>query len=359
MKIVFLIKALDNMGGTERVTIQVANALSLRNYDVHIVSLVGNQKPFFSVLPAVQLHYIHKGSDNSIFPYRDLRRHYRLKKCFAQILPDIIIVVDASRATFKIPACKPYTTIYWEHFNSVIKGKALHHLSRKLAVKYGDFVVTPTQEDAQSYQHKYHANNVQCIYNPITIDVPPYCAPKAHRIVAVGRYTAQKGFDLLLQAWAMVKNKGDWQLLLVGKGKNKVTKRFRQLIDKNQLNNSVQLLPPTKNVAELFASCGFYALSSRFEGFGLVLVEAAVCGLPAVAFECPTGPSEIIQHQQTGLLVEPENVTAFAASLQRLIDNEAERLQYAKRGYEYVTQKFEVGHIIDQWEALFKQLKQN
>lgn len=357
MKIVFLIKALDNIGGTERVTIQIANALSLREHDVHIVSLVGNQKPFFSVLPAVKLHYIHKGSDKSIFPYRDLRRHYQLKKCFVQILPDIIIVVDASRATLKIPACKPYTTIYWEHFNTIMKSKRMHELSRKLAVKYGDYVVTLTEEDARSYQQKYHATKVQCIHNPITIAIPNYLAPMGHRVVAVGRYTSQKGFDMLLQAWALVKDKADWKLLVVGKGKH--DKRFRTFIEQHQLQDSVELLPPTNNVPALFASCGLYALSSRFEGLPLVLIEAAACGLPAVAFDCPTGPSEIIQHQQTGLLVEPENVTAFAASLQRLIDNEAERLQYAKRGYEYVTQKFEVGHIIDQWEALFKQLKQN
>lgn len=355
MKIVFLIKALDNIGGTERVTIQIANALSLREHDVHIVSLVGNQKPFFSVLPAVKLHYIHKGSDKSIFPYRDLRRHYQLKKCFVQILPDIIIVVDASRATLKIPACKPYTTIYWEHFNTIMKSKRMHELSRKLAVKYGDYVVTLTEEDARSYQQKYHATKVQCIHNPITIDVPNYLAPMGHRVVAVGRYTSQKGFDMLLQAWALVKDKADWKLLVVGKGKH--DKRFRTFIEQHQLQDSVELLPPTNNVPALFASCGLYALSSRFEGLPLVLIEAAACGLPAVAFDCPTGPSEIIEHKKSGLLVANGDVKAFAEALQVLISNEALRLQYSQHSCQYVTKKFAVNTIIDQWEVLFKNLK--
>jgi glycosyltransferase involved in cell wall biosynthesis len=355
MKIVFLIKALDNIGGTERVTIQIANELSLRGYDVHIVSLVGNQKPFFSVLPAVKLHYIHKGSDNSIFPYRDLRRHYRLKKCFAQILPDIIVVVDASRATLKIPACKPYTTIYWEHFNTLMKSKRMHELSRKLAVKYGDYVVTLTEEDARSYQQKYHATKVQCIHNPITIDVPNYLAPKGHQVVAVGRYTSQKGFDMLLQAWALVKDKADWKLLVVGRGKHE--KRFRAFIEQHQLQDSVELLPPTNNVPALFASCGLYALSSRFEGLPLVLIEAAACGLPAVAFNCPTGPSEIIEHKKSGLLVPNGEVKAFAEALQVLMSNETLRLQYSQQSCQYVTKKFAVNTIIDQWEVLFKNLK--
>ena len=170
MKLVFVIKALDNIGGTERVTIQIANLLSMRSHQVHIVSLVGNNKPFFEVLPEVKLHYIHQGADNSIFPYRDLRRHYRLKNCFASINPDIIIVVDASRATFKIPACKPYTTIYWEHFNSLMKSKPMQVLSRKLVSKHGSWVVTLTEADALSYKQKYNTNKVSCIHNPITID---------------------------------------------------------------------------------------------------------------------------------------------------------------------------------------------
>ena len=356
MRVVFLIKALDNIGGTERVTIQIANELSLRKHDVHIVSLVGNQQPFFSVLPAVQLHYIHKGSDNSIFPYRDLRRHYRLKKCFAQIMPDVIVVVDASRATFKIPACRPYTTIYWEHFNTLMKSKLMQRLSRKLAVKYGDAVVTLTEEDAQSYRQKYGTTKVQCIHNPITIEVPAYVAPQAHQIVAVGRYTSQKGFDWLLQAWNLVQDKADWKLLIVGKGKH--AKRLQAYIHQHQLGDSVQLLPPTNNMQQLFASCSIYALSSRFEGLPLVLIEAAACGLPAVAYACQTGPSEIVEHQKSGLLVPTGKVESFAQALQTLMNDDTLRMQYAQHAYQYVNQKFAVDTIVEQWETLFNQLKQ-
>lgn len=355
MKLVFLIKALDNIGGTERVTIQIANLLSQRGHEVHIVSLVGNKQPFFEVLPAVTLHYIHNGSDNSIFPYRDLRRHYRLKKCFKQILPDVIVVVDASRATFKIPACRPYTTIYWEHFNSIMRSKLMQRLSRRLAVKYGQWVVTLTEEDAQSYRSQYHTNRVQCIYNPITINTPAYVVPVKHQVVAVGRYTAQKGFDWLLQAWSLVKEKADWKLLIVGKGKQ--ARHLQRYIEKHRLTDSVQLLPPTQHMQELFASCSLYALSSRFEGLPLVLIEAAACGLPAVAFDCPTGPSEIISHKKSGLLVPTGNVKAFADALQQLMQQDAVRLQYAQAAYQYVNEKFSESTIVDQWESLFRHLK--
>jgi glycosyltransferase involved in cell wall biosynthesis len=175
--------------------------------------------------------------------------------------------------------------------------------------------------------------------------------------VAVGRYTEQKGFDLLLQAWNLLQDKADWQLLIVGKGKKKHTKRMQDYINQQQLHSSVQLLPPTNNVQRLFASCSIYALSSRFEGLPLVLIEAAACGLPSVAFDCPTGPSEIIQHQQTGLLVPAGNVQAFADALRQLMKQESERWHYSAEAYRYVKEKFAEATIVDKWEALFNQLK--
>lgn len=357
MKLVFVIKALDNIGGTERVSIQIANSLSTRNHQVHIVSLVGNNKPFFEVLPQVKLHYLHLGSDNSIFPYRDLRRHYRLKKCFKSIEPDIIIVVDASRATLKIPACKPYTTIYWEHFNSLMHSKPMQNLSRKLVAKHGDWIVTLTEADAQSYKQKYNTEKVSCIHNPITIDLPKYTPPTRHNAVAVGRYTNQKGFDLLLEAWAMVEEKKDWQLLIVGKGKSKQTKLLSSLIDKYNLYKSVKLLPPTNNIQGLFKDSGMYVMSSRFEGLPLVLIEAAAMGLPAVSFACETGPDEIICHGKTGLLVPPMQTKELALAMQTLILDEQLRMSFSKEAAKYVGDKFAEDTIINQWESLFNKLK--
>lgn len=356
MKLVFVIKALDNIGGTERVTIQIANVLSKRSHEVHIVSLVGNNKPFFSVLPQVTLHYIHQGSDNSIFPYRDLRRHYRLKKCFKNIEPDFIIVVDASRATFKIPACRPYKTIYWEHFNSLMHSKPMQTLSRKLVSKYGNYVVTLTQADALSYKQKFGTENVSCIHNPITIDLPEYTPKTKHQAVAVGRYTAQKGFDLLIEAWAKVKEKKDWKLVIAGKGKQ--TKLLKSLINKYNLTDTVELVPPTNNIQGLFNDSGLYVMSSRFEGLPLVLIEAAAMGLPAVSFACQTGPDEIIEHNKTGLLVPAMQIDALAEAIQTCIQDESLRMNFSKQAADYVGKKFAEDTIIDQWEALFNTLKQ-
>jgi glycosyltransferase involved in cell wall biosynthesis len=100
-----------------------------------------------------------------------------------------------------------------------------------------------------------------------------------------------------------------------------------------------------------------YVLSSRFEGLPLVLIEAAAMGLPAVSFDCQTGPREIIAHGQTGLLVPPLQVNALADALQTCLLDDAIRMRYSQQAATYVGKKFAVDTVVDQWEALFKQLK--
>lgn len=356
MKICFLIKAIDNVGGTERVTLVLAGELSRRGYDVDIVSLVGDGKPFFPVAQGIKLHYLHHGPDRSIFPYRDIRRIAGLKKLFAQINPDFLIVVDASRALMRMPACKPYRTIYWEHFNTFIprESRLMQRISRRLAVKYGAAVVTLTEADAENYARLYGAGNALCIPNPVSFEIPEYEYHAAHKVVAVGRFAYQKGFDLLLKTWAQVRDKGDWTLQLAGRGKQR--QLLENMIKDLQLADSVQLLPPTDDITALFAQAGIYAMTSRFEGLPLVLIEAQACGLPAVSFDCKTGPSEIIRDGKSGFLAADGDVGQFARKLQELMRNEQQRKSYSKAAYEHAREAFSLKNIGDRWEALFRSL---
>jgi glycosyltransferase involved in cell wall biosynthesis len=238
-----------------------------------------------------------------------------------------------------------------------MKSKPMQVLSRKLVSKHGSWVVTLTEADALSYKQKYNTNKVSCIHNPITIDLPEYTEPNAHKAVAVGRYTSQKGFDLLIKAWAKVEEKKDWKLVIAGKGKQ--TKLLQSLIEKYELTSSVELIPPTNNIQGLFKESGLYVMSSRFEGLPLVLIEAAAMGLPAVSFACQTGPEEIIEHEKTGLLVPPMNIDALASAIQTCILNDNLRIEFSKNAVSYVGEKFSTENIIDKWESLFNQLKQS
>ena len=129
----------------------------------------------------------------------------------------------------------------------------------------------------------------------------------------------QKGFDLLLEAWHRLENeKQDWHLKIVGDGPDKA--KLESMIDTYNLHESVTLIPFQKNVIPLYQSASYYCLSSRFEGLPMVLLEAQACGLPCIAFDCDTGPSEIIKNRINGYLVARENSIELSNALNQAIN---------------------------------------
>jgi len=355
MKIVLSIKALNNSGGTERVTAVLASQWAQMGHEVHIVSFVGaGQEPFFSIHPGVKLHYLAGVSDRHLFPIRDIRRIVLLKKLYRAINPDVVIIVDAGRSFVNIPAAKAYKTITWEHFNVGVNWHWGHRLSRKIAARYSDLIVTLTQPDADAYMRLFGARRAMCIYNPITIE----CAepsPLSQKIcLAIGRFSPQKNFVHLIQAWAQTtaKNKG-WRLRIVGAGEQK--KLLEQTIAQCAVGNSVELLDRQKDVLALYRSASLYAMSSHHEGLPLVLIEAMAMGLPIVSYDCPTGPADIITHQQTGLLVPYLNIQALASSLDELMLNPQKLQAYAQESLKQVG-KFSTTSVLNQWNRVFKSL---
>ena len=128
----------------------------------------------------------------------------------------------------------------------------------------------------------------------------------SHIILNVGRLTPDKRQDLLIQAWYKNKHKNDWKLWIVGDGEKK--NELQLQIESLGLSNSVELLPATKNIDSIYRQASFFAFSSRFEGFGLVLLEAMSYGIPCLAFDCPSGPRDIIDDGINGFLVDNGNI---------------------------------------------------
>lgn len=354
MKVLFVIKNIDCVGGTERVTTVIANELSKRGHDAAIVSLAGNNKPFFKIEKEVKLHYVTLGKDKRIFPFRDLNRYNRLKEIFKKENPDIIIIVDAGRNLLKIPASRGYKTIVWEHFDSRKNWHLLHGLSRRIGAKYADYIVTLTSIGTEDYKTRLKAKKAITIYNPITINPEIGARVDAKTVVGIGRYTKQKGYDMLIKAWSLVKNKNGYKLQIVGQGEHK--DKYVKLIEQYNLSDSVELLPPTKDVIGLYNNTGIYALSSRDEGLPLVLIEASAMGCPIVSFDCPTGPKEIVKDGYNGFLVENANIGSFAEKLQELINNKNLRTVFSENGIKLMQEKFSVNTILNQWEKLFNEI---
>ena len=177
------------------------------------------------------------------------------------------------------------------------------------------------------------------------------------RIIAVGRLQAQKGFDLLIQSWQLIAARHpDWQLVVYGHGGD--LQKLQQQLEKAGLTSSMTFAGTTDNIYKEYQDSAFYVMSSRYEGWGLVLVEAMSCGLPCVSFDCPYGPSDIIRDGEDGFLVENGNIQQLAEKMELLINNKELRERLGVRA-RLNAARFTSDNIMPQWTKLFETIVQN
>jgi len=350
MKIIFTIKNINYLAGTERVTSILSNALVERGHQVGVISLIGEgQEPFYKFDPRVSLFYLAPPVDKHLFPYRDIRRSRKMREILLSEKPDCVIFVDSGRSYVNLPAAKGFPTITWEHLNIKACNGPKRRLSRILAVKHTDAIVSLTKGDADDYVTMFGAPVSICMPNPVTIDTAKKSKLENKRVLAVGRLDDQKGFDMLLDAWAMIQKRDGWSLRIIGNGKR--SKELHAQIAKLGIGDSVEIVPPTKDMVSEYTSASIYAMSSRYEGLPLVLIEAMSLGLPIVSFDCEKGPRDIVVPGVTGELVPPENVPALAASLENLMNNSAKLKAYSTSSI-VESEKYNLDAIVTRWEEL-------
>lgn len=178
-------------------------------------------------------------------------------------------------------------------------------------------------------------------------------------MVTIGRYAYQKGYDLLLQAWADIeklkkleegKEVNEWTLDIFGQGDQT---DYRKLMTELGIDaNRCHLNGPVEDVVKVYQDSSIFVLSSRFEGFGMVLIEAMACGLPVVSFDCPAGPDEIITDGVDGLLVPSGDVHALAKKLMTLMADENQRKRLGQQA-RLTAQRYDMAALAEQWTALF------
>lgn len=223
---------------------------------------------------------------------------------------------------------------------------------RKACSEY-DRIVVLTKDDAEIW--KKHFSNIMVIGNPVTIDAgnrKPLLKNKT--VIAVGRLEKEKGFDYLIDAWKTVHKKyPDWTLNIFGQGNLECD--LQTQIEVSNLEQAVFLRKPVSDIAEKYLESSIFVLSSRHEGFVLVLIEAMAVGLPPVSFDCNYGPAELIDDGKNGFLVTLGNTDQLAAQIIRLIEDENLRHTFSQNAVK-ATEKFSLPKIMTEWEQLFRTL---
>lgn len=356
IKVLFLCGDLDNFGGTERVSSIIANELSILNYDVIMASITNGMHPFFALDNEIKVTSISKSSRRIL--YQVPKIIYNIRKLVLKENIDIVIVVDTISVLFTIPALVGLKIkhIGWEHFNfNNNLGKKGRNISRQLAARYCDSIITLTERDKKYWlQGTCHKSQIIAIANPCPFPVQEHIEKENTKIVlAVGRLVSLKGFDMLLKAWVKVtRSAPDWKLQIVGDGQEK--EKLNDFIIENNLTESVEISGSTDNVKKYYEEAEVFCLSSRFEGFPMVLLEALSFGLPVVSFDCDTGPAEILEG--TGSVLVPSNdIDLFASALLDLINDKELRKTISVKS-KIKAEKYQTSEVIKDWEKEFKKI---
>ena len=354
-KVCFLIGNLDNSGGTERVTTLIANELVKLSYNVSIISLTGGKKPFFELDDSIRTYSLY--SDKVSFKTNFFGVVYKLRNFVKNNKIDSFVVVDSISCIFTVPALYglKINHICWEHFNfNVNLGVKSRDLGRRLAVKYCDYVVTLTRRDKELWEQglKSIKAKIVPIPNPTPYeDINHIPSLEYKTVLAMGRLTYQKGFDLLLDAWALVcQTNLDWTLRIVGNGEDE--KNLKQQAKNLNIEDRVNFLPATKNVELHYKTSSFYCLSSRFEGLPMVLLEAQAFGLPIIAFDCDTGPSEIITHNSNGYICNVNDAKELKEALIKMIDSNQQNFENMCYNSKINSENYKVDKIIEKWKEI-------
>lgn len=357
MKILILGGDFNKAAGTERVGSMLANGLSEAGYKVVLASIANGDKPFFSLDKDIKIVSLFNSSGRTL--YRTPQIIYKIRKLLKEENIDTLIVVETMSVLFTLPATLGLSVkhICWEHFNfNSDLGKKGRRIARQLAARYCDSVVTLTERDKQYWlKGTKHKSQITAIANPCPFPVQDYIKEENTKIVlAVGRLAYQKGFDLLLEAWVKINNSmPDWKLKIVGEGEDRA--QLTAFIEKNELTDSVELISNTDNISEYYKQAEIFCLSSRFEGFPMVLLETLAFGLPVVSFDCDTGPAEILEN--TGSILVPNNDICFlASSLIKMMSDKQGRKTISLRSKEKA-EIYQPENIIDQWVSLLESFK--
>lgn len=312
MKILIFAQSLVRRAGIERMTVDLANLLS-ESHDVEIglIEEFNEQNSPYTINNTITVFSLKSSfNDPNIGNIRKLRKYIKLKSF------ELIITVTTPLVRITAPAIIGMNihNIAWEHFN-LYAGSRIGRLWKILSTYLVNKTVVLTEEDANNFRSN-KARNIVVIPNFTNIHKYNPSKLSSKILLAVGRHSHQKGFDMLLKAWSKAQNH-NWKLKIVGSGD--LLQEHIKLAQKLRVDTSVIFVENTSNIVEEYQNASCFILSSRYEGLVMVLIEAKMMGLPCISFDCPTGPREIIQDKIDGFLVNNGDVDAMASMITEVL----------------------------------------
>ena len=378
MKIAYIYPALTTIGGADRVISEKANYFAeVKGFEVFLITAHQNGLPLsFPLSPKVQHIDLEVNFDEQ-YKYSFFKRglvYLKLIKIYKEKLSQLLnkLQVDITLTTISrdvdfLASLKDGSPKFAEAHvakrflrnNHLLQQRGgLYGIVGKIwanklekAIKEFAGLIVLTNNDAAKWKD-LDKNKITVIPNAY----PFYPAQKSNcrskKIISVGRLEEQKGYDKLICAWEIVAKKHqDWTIAIYGEGSlhGELTKMVQ---DKN-LTTSFSINKPVKNIIDKYEESSFLVLSSVFEGFGMVLVEAMACGSPVISFDCPDGPADIIKDGEDGFLVELGNINQLADRIEYLIEHEEKRIEMGKKAAENI-KRYDPAIIMEKWVTLFE-----
>lgn len=389
MKIAYCLFGTYSTGGLERVTSIKINWLASHGHEVYLITTGhSGQAPYFELDSRVKhidlgLNYIEPGKYHRFRLYFVNKPKYRkheqeLNRIFHEIKPDIAVaagwheeeflfrIKDGSKKIVEHHGTRYMDlekfTLYYKTTPNPTWKDTLKYKAKMLFFKYMadrqarlakrfDQLVCLTERDRQYYPE---IKTATAISNPLTLRVESRSPLNQKIILAAGRLSGEKNFVDLVGIWSTIaKDYPDWKLRVIGEGNSEDD--IRHVAQSNNLGNQFELLPFTSDMPTYYKEASICAVSSVFEGFGLVIIEAEAMGIPVVAYDCPCGPGDIIRDGEDGFLVPLYDRGLYAQRLRQLIESEDLRRTMGDKGVRNA-ERFSIDEVMHRWVDLFTEL---
>ena len=358
-KICFFSGDITRSGGTERVAVQLANALQEDHaYEICFISLTEEkEKPFYPLHPEINRYRLGKKWINPGPGYLPLIG--KLRKFLKEKQIDIIIDIDIVLDVLAIPATRRMKTkvVSWEHFTVDFELSVLYRkMILRYSVKRSDYVVVLTDGDLEEYQKRLgRKNNICRVYNPVAYQLKKETeSEKKKMILTVGRLVPEKGIKYIKEiSIKILERYPEWQWIILGDGIER--KGLEQFIIDNHLQNRLVLKGNVENVDEYLQQASMLVVTSKYEGLGLSILEAREMKVPCVCFDVKMGPRELIHNERDGYLVPPFDCNNMIGKIEMLINNPELRSQFAENAF-LCMNEFKPKKITKQWKDILEWL---